>query len=140
MGDPEESSMKRAIIFAGALLAAAGVMLGAFGAHALDGRLTAQQALWWQTAVDYQMWHGLGLLLVAALPLRRRRPAAWCLGLGCLIFSGTLYAMALGLPRWLGAVTPVGGILMIAGWLLLAWQAFASRSDEPGARGMGPHG
>ena len=122
--------MKRTIMTGGALLAATGVMLGAFGAHALEDALTPQAAGWWHTAVQYQMWHALALLLVAVLPLRRPGPAALCLGLGCLVFSGTLYAMALGLPRWLGAVTPVGGTLMIAGWLLLAWQALRPGSAE----------
>ncbi len=113
----------RGIIAAGALLGGAGVMLGAFGAHALSGVLTAQAAGWWATAVQYQMWHALALLLTAALPLARRGVIAWCFGGGALIFSGTLYLMALGLPRWLGAVTPLGGVLLIAGWLLLGWSA-----------------
>lgn len=116
--------MKRGIVAAGALLGAAAVMLGAFGVHALQGRLTPQQAGWWNTAVQYQMWHALALLATAALPLRRVGPVGWCFGLGTLIFSGSLYAMALGMPRWLGAVTPIGGVLLIGGWLLLGWSAF----------------
>ena len=124
--------MKRAIVAAGALLGGSGVMLGAFGAHALGDMLTPQQAGWWQTAVQYQMWHALALLLAGSLPLRRAEPAAWCMGGGALIFSGTLYLMALGLPHWLGAVTPVGGVLLIAGWLLLGWSALGADGSRRG--------
>jgi uncharacterized membrane protein YgdD (TMEM256/DUF423 family) len=124
--------MNRFILAAGALFGASAVMLGAFGAHALEGAFTPEQVGWWETAVQYQMWHALALLLVAALPLRRAGLAASCLGLGAVIFSGTLYLMALGLPRWLGAVTPLGGALMIAGWLILGWHAL--HRHEPDRR------
>ena len=116
--------MNRAIVVAGALLGGSAVMLGAFGAHALRESLSPEQAGWWATGVQYQMWHALALLLVAALPVRRAGLAAGCLGGGAAIFSVTLYAMALGGPRWLGAVTPIGGVLMIAGWAVLAWSAW----------------
>lgn len=122
--------MKRTIIVAGALLGGSAVTLGAFGAHALQGVLTPQTAGWWETAVQYQLAHALALLLVAALPLRRAGAVGWCFGLGAVIFSGTLYAMALGAPRWFGAVTPVGGVLMIVGWLLLGWGAMAARDPQ----------
>lgn len=115
--------MRRAAVIAGALFGAAGVMLGAFGVHALSGRLSPQQAGWWNTAVDYQMWHALALVAAGLVPMRRTGPAVWALGVGTLIFCGTLYLMALGLPRWLGAVAPIGGVAMIAGWLLLGWSA-----------------
>lgn len=118
------------IIGAGALLGATAVMLGAFGAHALQGMLTPQAAGWWDTAVQYQLAHALALLLVAALPVRRPGVVAWCMGAGAVIFSGTLYAMALGAPRWLGAVTPVGGMLMILGWLLLGWGALSGKAAQ----------
>jgi uncharacterized membrane protein YgdD (TMEM256/DUF423 family) len=118
--------MNQAILLAGALLGASGVILGAFGAHALKDMLSPQQTAWWQTGVQYQMWHALALVLTAVLPLRHAGLAALCFGVGAIIFSGTLYLMAFGLPRWLGAITPVGGLLMIAGWLLLAWSALRS--------------
>jgi uncharacterized membrane protein YgdD (TMEM256/DUF423 family) len=111
------------ILVAGALLAAAAVMLGAFGAHALRASLDEQALGWWQTAVQYQMWHALALVALAALPLQRPGVPALLLGLGAAIFAATLYLMALTGLRWLGAVTPVGGAMMIAGWLLLAWRA-----------------
>lgn len=111
------------IAAAGALLAAAAVGLGAFGAHALRGALTGQQLGWWQSAVQYQLWQALGLLALAALLPRRACLISWLMGGGALIFSGSLYLMALTDARWLGVVTPIGGSAMIAGWLLFAWQA-----------------
>jgi uncharacterized membrane protein YgdD (TMEM256/DUF423 family) len=114
----------RPIVVTAVALGGSAVLLGAFGAHALRGMLTPQAAGWWETAVQYQMWHALALLGIAALRPPRATMVAWCLGAGAAIFSGTLYLMALGLPRWLGAVTPLGGILMIAGWALLGWAAW----------------
>lgn len=109
----------RAIVRIGALLAGLAVILGAFGAHALKGRIGVAEAGWWETGVQYQLAQGLAVLLVAALPLRRRAAIAAAFAFGALIFSGTLYAMALGAPHWLGAVTPLGGLAMIAGWALI---------------------
>ena len=114
---------QRRILIASALLAALGVIVGAFGAHALRGTLGEQELGWWQTAVQYQMWHAIGLLAIAALPLPRLGLPAALLAGGTIIFSGTLYLMAFTGLRWLGAVTPLGGMLMIGGWLLLAWRA-----------------
>ena len=118
------------LLGAGALLAGLGVALGAFGAHGLRGSLSPAALGWWQTAVDYQMWHAIALVALAAVDLPGRRPAAAMLGAGVLIFSGTLYAMALTDARWLGAVTPLGGSLMILGWLALGVQALRRR--DPG--------
>jgi uncharacterized membrane protein YgdD (TMEM256/DUF423 family) len=110
------------IALAGALLAGSAVALGAFGAHALRYTLTDQQLGWWQTAVQYQLWHALALLALAALRPPRAGIVALLLGGGALVFSGSLYLMALADARWLGAVTPIGGAAMIVGWLLFAWQ------------------
>lgn len=107
----------------GALLAGTAVGLGAFGAHALKARLGADAVGWWQTAVQYQMWHALALVVLGNLPSPVARLPALLLGGGAAVFSATLYAMALGGPHWLGAVTPLGGLAMIAGWGLLAWRA-----------------
>lgn len=112
---------RRRILLVGALLAALGVALGAFGAHGLRALLNPQQLGWWQTGVEYQMWHAVGLVALAILPISVGKPAA-LLGLGTVIFSGSLYTMALTDARWLGMVTPLGGLLMIAGWLLTAWR------------------
>jgi uncharacterized membrane protein YgdD (TMEM256/DUF423 family) len=117
----------------GALLAAVAVAAGAFGAHALATRLTPERLATWETAARYHMYHALALVLLAAIGLRWPAPllqlAGWLFISGILIFSGTVYALALGAPRWLGAVTPIGGLALIAGWLVLA--AAALRTPSP---------
>ncbi|MCG3872888.1 DUF423 domain-containing protein [Psychrobacter sp. Ps7] len=98
------------------------VALGAFGAHGLKNIVSAQQLEWWHTATLYLFIHALGLLLVGLL-IRLRyatQTTAWLLQIGIIIFAGSLYAMTLGAPLWFGAITPIGGVLMIAGWLWLA--------------------
>ena len=105
-----------------ALNMAIAVALGAFGAHGLKAIVSPQQLEWWQTATLYWFIHGLGLLLVGIL-IRLNyatQTTAWLLQVGVIIFAGSLYAMTLGAPRWFGAITPIGGVLMIAGWLWLA--------------------
>lgn len=102
------------------------VTLGAFGAHGLKSRVGEEQLAWWHTGVQYHFWHGLGLLGIGLLlqnqpALGGARHAGWLLQAGILVFCGTLYAMTLGAPRWFGAITPVGGTLMIIGWAVLAW-------------------
>ena len=102
------------------------VALGAFGAHGLKNIVSAQQLEWWHTATLYLFIHALGLLLVGLL-IRLRyatQTTAWLLQIGIIIFAGSLYAMTLGAPLWFGAITPIGGILMIAGWLWLAVSSF----------------
>lgn len=102
-------------------MAALGVGCGAFGAHGLRNLLDAAALAWWHTAVDYLMWHALGLLAIGASRLERVGvPVLLLLG-GTLIFAGTLMALALGAPRALGILTPVGGLGMLAGWLAFAW-------------------
>ena len=98
-----------------ALSGALAVAAGAFGAHAAQG----DAAEWLKTGGHYQLIHAVAALV--AWKLEAKGPA-WCFIAGGAIFAGTLYLMALGLPRWLGAVTPVGGAALIAGWLWLAWQ------------------
>lgn len=101
------------------------VALGAFGAHALRDSLSPQAADWWRTAVLYQALHVAPLLALglAADLGRWGRPAGLAFLAGTLLFSGSLYAMALGGPRWLGAVTPLGGLSLLAGWAGLALMA-----------------
>ena len=111
-----------------ALALAAAVALGAFGAHALKGHLSAEMLSIYQTAVQYHFWHALGLLGVGVLMTRSPDgPAlagiAWLLIAGLLLFSGSLYLLALTGASWLGAVTPLGGVAFIAAWLWLAWWA-----------------
>ena len=114
--------MKMNWILVGASSGFVAVALGAFGAHALGERLSPEALDWWRTGVFYQLTHAPVIALLGVLQPSGRRVgrAGWTLSLGSLIFSGTLYLMALGLPRWLGAITPVGGTLLLAGWVLLA--------------------
>lgn len=104
------------------------VALGAFGAHGIKDMVDAQQLEWWHTATLYLLIHALGLLLVGIL-IRLNIAAqttAWLLQVGVIIFAGSLFAMTLGAPRWFGAITPIGGVLMIVGWAWLALTAFRS--------------
>jgi uncharacterized membrane protein YgdD (TMEM256/DUF423 family) len=101
------------------LLALSAVVLGAFGAHALKAQLTAHDTLaTWQTAVDYQMWHALALLMISqrATESKSSHVAKYCFCAGILLFSGSLYCLSLNGPRWLGPITPIGGLLLISGW------------------------
>jgi uncharacterized membrane protein YgdD (TMEM256/DUF423 family) len=116
----------RTALVIGAIAMFAAVALGAFGAHALRGQLTPDLARVWQTAVQYHAWHALALLGVGLLLLNRPdlQRAGWAGGLfaaGIVLFSGSLYLLALTGIRGLGAVTPVGGLAFLAGWALLAW-------------------
>lgn len=107
----------------GCLAALTAVMLGAFGAHALkDTLLEAGKLEVWQTAVDYHIWHALALVLCAVIPASGRAlsSAVALFVAGILLFSGSLYWLALGGPGWLGPVTPLGGLALMAGWAALA--------------------
>jgi uncharacterized membrane protein YgdD (TMEM256/DUF423 family) len=117
-----------ALTLAGALLALA-VALGAFGAHALRARLSPDMSAVWQTAVQYHAWHALGLAAAGLVLLQRPGAtgmalAGWLFVAGLVVFSGSLYAMALTGLRSLGAVTPLGGAAFIAGWIVFAWAAW----------------
>lgn len=110
------------------------VALGAFGAHGLQSRLDgvadgAKRLAWWQTAAQYHLLHALALALVAFAVTRApsARFAGYSFVVGTLLFSGSLYAMALGAPRFLGAVTPFGGLALLAGWATLAYVGFTLR-------------
>jgi uncharacterized membrane protein YgdD (TMEM256/DUF423 family) len=104
------------------LAGASAVMFGAFGAHALRNVLDAAHHELWHTAVEYHFWHALALVLVVAFGQgNASRVAIWSLGLGIVLFSGSLYGLALGAPRWLGIVTPFGGVAFMVGWLALGW-------------------
>jgi uncharacterized membrane protein YgdD (TMEM256/DUF423 family) len=104
-----------------ALFGASGVVCGAFGAHALRGVVSDHALDVWRTGVDYHLWHALALgLAVAAGAGHWRTAAVWLFGAGVVLFSGSLYALALGAPRLVGVVTPFGGLAFIAGWVALA--------------------
>lgn len=120
----------RRLTGAAAALASLAVVLGAFGTHILKARVGTEALGWWQTGIEYQMWHALAALVLGLSGMTWSRLPAWLLLAGAVAFSVTLYAMALGAPRWLGAVTPVGGLAMISGWGLLVWRASRrSRGD-----------
>lgn len=115
----------RLAIATASLLMALAVALGAFGTHALKARIAPEMLAIWQTGVTYHAWHALGLLLLGLLMLHAPgsaglRYAAWLFVAGIVLFAGSLYLLALGAPRWLGAVTPFGGVAFIAGWVALA--------------------
>jgi uncharacterized membrane protein YgdD (TMEM256/DUF423 family) len=102
------------------LAGASAVLLGAFGAHALRDVLDAAHHEWWHTAVEYHFWHALALALAVACGQgKAARVALWAFVLGIVLFSGSLYALALGMPRWMGIVTPFGGVAFIVGWVAL---------------------
>jgi len=114
----------------GALAAALGVILGAFGAHALKGRLSPEMLAIYETGNRYHMYHALGLILVGLVAQNAASSAVsiagWGLLLGILIFSGSLYAMSVTEIRMLGAITPIGGVAFIVGWSALAYGMFRS--------------
>lgn len=102
------------------MLGAAAVVLGAFGAHALKARLGPEALSVWQTAVQYHFWHALALLAVPQLTGAWAKVAACLFVAGVLLFSGSLYALALGAPQAIGMITPVGGVALILGWIAFA--------------------
>lgn len=110
-----------------------GVTLGAFGAHGLKSKLTAESLAWWETATLYALVHAVAILAISAYGTAAGAGGktfftggGWVMAVGVLIFSGTLYAMALGAPRWFGAITPLGGLCLLAGWAAAGAGAFLS--------------
>lgn len=129
-----ETSARRLIVI-GCLCAALGVAAGAFGAHMLKSLLDPPMLAVYETAARYQMYHAFGIVLsgFAVHISRDARVAAagWMFLAGILLFSGSLYGVALFGVRRLGALTPLGGVAFIAGWLFLAWQSRKSLLEEP---------
>ena len=119
--------MDRVFFGLGALSALIAVAAGAFGAHALRERLAPDMLAVFETGARYQMYHALGLLAVAwavaRWPGSSAGLAGWLFVAGTVLFSGSLYLLALTGTRWLGAITPLGGLAFIAGWAGLAWAA-----------------
>jgi uncharacterized membrane protein YgdD (TMEM256/DUF423 family) len=112
----------------GAFAAMLSVVFGAFGAHLLKDRLTPDELAIYQTGVQYQMFHAIGILLIALLidRLPSQKLASWAarlLIIGILLFSGSLYVLALSGVKVLGAITPLGGVAFIAGWICMALSA-----------------
>lgn len=111
----------------GSVLAGLAVGLGAFGAHGLRATLSSDDLATFETGVRYQMYHAIALLAVAWAASRWEATsivfAGWAFVVGIVIFSGSLYFLVITGPRWLGAITPIGGVALIVGWALLAWGA-----------------
>ena len=120
-----DRSPSQKFLMIGAILAGSGVAAGAFGAHALKEILDAPMLQVFETATRYLMYHAFGLCIVSwaidRYPEQRLQKSGWLFIIGILLFSGSLYGVSLAGIRWLGAVTPVGGLTFIAGWLLLGW-------------------
>lgn len=119
------SSTARLFLALGTINAALAVTLGAFGAHALRSRVTPEMLAVYHTGSQYHFYHALGLLAVGMIAMHSPevpflRLAGWLMTLGIVLFSGSLYLLAISGTRWLGAVTPLGGVAFIAAWLLLA--------------------
>ncbi|MEM8617414.1 MAG: DUF423 domain-containing protein [Pseudomonadota bacterium] len=115
------------MIVASAFVAFLAVALGAFGAHGLEDKVDAKALGWWQTATFYLLTHAIAAF---ALGLSGRTglftTGGWLILSGAALFAATLYAMALGAPRWFSAITPLGGLIMLAGWAVLAFAAYRS--------------
>lgn len=131
--------MSRTFWTIGALFALLAVAAGAFGAHALRARVEPDLLAVFETGARYHMYHSLALLLTAWAAARwpgsATRAAGWLFVAGIVVFSGSLYLLVLTGTRWLGAVTPVGGVALILGWLALAWAGWRGEASSPG----GPH-
>jgi len=118
--------MAKLFLVAGSLNAALCIVLGAFAAHGLQAKLSAQSLSAFQTGVQYHFYHSLGLLLVGSLMLQFQTPGSllkysgYSMLAGIVLFSGSLYGLSISPWKWLGPVTPVGGLAFIVAWLLLA--------------------
>lgn len=119
-------AVSRPFGFLAAIFAGLSVGAGAFGAHLLKGIISADMLVVFETAVRYQMYHALALLTLSGMlkhiPERDLRTVCWCFVAGIVLFSGSLYVVALTSTRWVGAITPLGGTAFLAGWIMLAWK------------------
>lgn len=127
------------------ILGGTAVAMGAFGAHMLENKITDKDLRIFQTGVTYQMYHALVLLAIGVLARAEGgacpRISARCILGGTVIFSGTLYGIVLTQQRWLGMITPLGGLLMLVGWTLLAlWRPAPAESSSASANLSANHG
>ena len=119
-------SLSQRFLGLGTVFAGSAVAAGAFGAHALKETLDAQMLQVFDTATRYQMYHAFGLCIVSwaidRYPEQRLEQTGWLFTIGILLFSGSLYVVSLAEIRWMGAVTPIGGLAFVAGWVLFGWR------------------
>lgn len=119
-------SLSQRFLVLGAVFAGSAVAAGAFGAHALKDILDAHMLQVFDTATRYQMYHAFGLCIVSwaidRYPEQRLEQTGWLFTTGILLFSGSLYVVSLAGIRWMGAVTPIGGLAFLAGWVLFGWR------------------
>jgi uncharacterized membrane protein YgdD (TMEM256/DUF423 family) len=124
-------SMSRNFVLVGAVFAALSVAAGAFGAHSLKAIIPAEMLTVFETAARYQMYHALALLIIGGMAShvseRDIRIAGWCFVGGIVLFSGSLYVVALTGTRWVGAITPLGGAAFLSGWIALAWNLWQKK-------------
>ena len=128
--------MENKFLIIGAFLAFLAVAIGAFGAHGLKSFLSPQMFAVFETGVRYHMYHALGVLVSGWAWISWNHPlfryAAWAFILGILFFSGSLYVLSLTEVRWFGAITPIGGLLFLIGWILLGtgfWKSSPRQSS-----------
>jgi len=123
--------MTRTFILLGSFFSFLAVALGAFGAHALKQKLTPDMLQVFETGVRYQMYHSLALFVVAwmihSMSINAAAASGWWFTAGIVLFSGSLYALALSGITWLGAITPLGGLSLLIGWIMLAWSVWKSQ-------------
>ena len=131
-------SLSQRFLILGTVFAGSGVAAGAFGAHALKEILDAPSLQVFDTATRYQMYHAFGLCIVSwaidRYPEQRLEKVGWLFTIGILLFSGSLYVVSLAGIRWLGAVTPIGGLAFLAGWLLFGWRIRQGALPRPTSR------
>lgn len=120
--------MLKIFIVLGSLNAFLSVVLGAFGAHGLKNKLSPEMLAIYQTGVQYHMYHAIGLILIGMLAYwldpSTLNWAGWSLLIGIILFSGSLYVLSISGIKWLGAITPLGGLAFLIGWLLIVIAAF----------------
>jgi uncharacterized membrane protein YgdD (TMEM256/DUF423 family) len=126
--------MERIFFLFGALSALVGVVAGAFGAHGLKARLDPEMLSIFEVGVRYQMYHAFALIAAAwwhnKWPSRFVTIGGWLFFAGTLLFSGSLYVLSMSGEKWLGMITPFGGVAFIAGWGCLAWAAWRARANR----------
>ena len=120
--------MARVFFMLGALSAFIGVAAGAFGAHGLKSRISAEMLAVFEVGVRYQMYHAFALIAAAWAQTKWPSPivitGGWLFVIGTVLFSGSLYLLSMSGVKWLGAITPLGGLAFLAGWICIAWGAW----------------